>query len=62
MQFRTAPELLTVNDNPNATYWNIEGYQSNVDADEIYPRRVFGSGMYGTEGLKSQKGHCECRC
>lgn len=37
-------ELFTVQNNPNATDWNIEdGYESNANSEEIYPRRVFSA-------------------
>lgn len=37
---------MTVFDNPNAKYWNIEdGYQLNVNGSELYPYRVFGAGL-----------------
>lgn len=40
------PEFLTVEDNPNATHWNIEdGYHSNANASKSYPRRLFGVGL-----------------
>lgn len=37
---------MTVEDNRNASYWNIEdGYEMNVNESEIYPYRVFGAGL-----------------
>lgn len=36
---------MTVNARLNGSNWNIEnGYESNVEEDEIYPHRAFGSG------------------
>lgn len=46
MHFRIPSDLITVRDNPKATYWNMEdGYQSNVNESELYPYRTFGSGV-----------------
>lgn len=46
LQSRVPSVLKTVRDNPNATHWNLEdGYQSNDNASDLYPYRVFGSGM-----------------
>lgn len=37
---------MTVNDNRNASHWNVEnGYDSYVNESEIYPHRVFGAGL-----------------
>lgn len=39
--------MLTVRDNPNASNWNVEGgYRSNLNENDVYPYRVFGSGAY----------------
>lgn len=44
--YRIVPELLTVRDNPNATYWNVEdGYQLNDNTNEVYPRRVMSASL-----------------
>lgn len=45
-QCRITAQLLTVEGNPNATYWHPEeGYQSNVNESALYPQRTFGSGV-----------------
>lgn len=42
---RVTKDLLTVNPHHTVTNWSLEnGYKSNVDKDNIYPYRVFGSG------------------
>lgn len=47
--FRVVPELLTVENNPNATHWNVEdGYNSNFNKSKLYPYRVFGVGIENT--------------
>lgn len=49
LQFRVAPELLTVTNNPNSSYWNVEdGYQPNVDDRDVYPYRMFLDGFDNT--------------
>lgn len=37
------PELKTVNNNPNASYWNLENGYKNGIAEESYPKRIFNT-------------------
>lgn len=64
-QIRIPKELLTVNGNKNATYWNLEdGYQANVKESDIYPRRTFGAGIRDSLvtflGIHLDKAHQLC--
>lgn len=39
--------MLTVRDNPSATFWNRDaGYRSHANLSVVYPYRVFGSGVF----------------
>lgn len=65
INYRIAPELVTVENDRNATYWNIEdGYTPNVNESLIYPYRVFGSGLRDSLitmlGIYLDETHEEC--
>lgn len=40
---RMAPEIMTVNNNPNISHWSLEGGYSNEMNEHSYPARVFNS-------------------
>lgn len=53
IRFRITPELLTVNENPNVSLWDVEnGYASKDSKAEVFPYRVFGTSLRDSLGVR----------
>lgn len=57
------PELFTVQNNPNATDWNIED-ESHANLEEVYPHRVFSANrrdnLFVSLSNRFEKNHLTC--